>query len=143
MMIEIKNTSNNKEATLEIVSNSLRWSVTSDEDIITFAQQYWKEGVDVVRDAYNHKTHASNIVTRKIHNNDPHFELAFIEFLKEHGYEVRVRNLEDEAEIKTLLEVIPDDNENKKHILQRLSVMSRLEQTFLLKQLRQLIKKKE
>lgn len=64
------------------------------------------------------------------------FPLALRDYLKMVGYTVIEKHPQIEADILSLLEDVPDSNEDKKDILNRLKSMSHLEQTALLEELK-------
>ncbi len=65
------------------------------------------------------------------------------DFLRHNGYIVEEIHPEIEREIRMLIEEVPDDSPDKKHVLEKLSGMTHLEQTAILEALRDADKGKE
>ena len=97
------------------------------------------EGISMIRDVYDPERESFSLVRGVVPQGHELFPLALKKFLEEKGYEV-VEESDDrtEEELKKILDSFPDDNEDKADILNRLSEMSRLEKTLLLRELKKI-----
>ena len=109
-----------------------------DAEFVSWLESCLKNGITRFVDLPDEATHSLTITEQGVSSDDPGFPLALKEFLTSSGYEIIEKHPEIEEEIKQFLAVFPDDNKDKKDILQRLPKMSHLEQTTILKGLQAL-----
>ncbi len=92
----------------------------------------------VTKDIYDSHEKKFTMMQATVSRGHELFPVAITQYLKRHGYETSEYHPETQNAIRALLETFPDDNEDKQYFLSRLSDMSRLEQTLLLRELSKL-----
>lgn len=112
----------------------------SDDVFVARLKAAVQKGIQQRKDFYNKEKNRYIMAEKPIASSDPHFPLAFKDFLKREGYRVSERTPELDAEIIRILEIIPDENTDKANILKRLPLMTRLEKSFIMEGLRIIVK---
>lgn len=105
--------------------------------------QMQKEGITQTKSIHDLKNKLSSIVSGPIESNDPNYPLAFKGFMEQKGYRVAKQYPKIEQEIRDLLVRFPEGVENKQEIEDSLPQMSHLEQTYILKSLKQFLAKEK
>ena len=113
-----------------------------DSNFGIFVDETMKNGISQNRDIYNEKEDKFILVNGPIDPSDKNFPLAFKEYLERNGYDVTEMHPEIEEEIKSLLEVVKGEDDEKKELLDRLPNMSYAEQTYVLGELRAILEDK-
>lgn len=125
---------NNKLAIIEInETNEISYHEIQNTAFRNFLKEIAIKGVPAKREIFDTKTNISKIVVGRVKKTDPNFKLSLKEFLENIGLVVKERWPEREVEIKKLLNKFPDDNPNKKYILEHLEELPTWIQTRLLK----------
>ena len=137
MTIEIKDSNKKTYALLATEAGRVEFLGEADGAFRKFLEEAVKDGITARRDLYDQATKTYKIVEGPIASSDPLFPVALKEFLVRQGYKVSEKHPEMEDEIKKRLAGFPDDNPDKQYLTRRLPEMSHLEQTYLLKELKQ------
>ena len=112
-----------------------------DADFKQFVIEAWRKGITRLVDRHQENGN-SFVIQEPVSDIDPLFPLAFKEYLEREGYNVIEKHPKVEEAIRQLLAGFPDDNPDKKDILERLQEMSYLEQTAILEGLKQVVQEK-
>ena len=104
-----------------------------DQTLSDFVERSLTSGIDRFRDIHEDKTFRT--VREPITKDDPGFPLAFLEWLRRHGFDVRERHPEVDEEINLLLRRLPDETLKSK-VAAELPSMNYLEKTLILESLR-------
>jgi hypothetical protein len=136
LILKVKNSRGDYLGMIEFIDNKPQLIGDDyDKDFARFVRGSIDKGITVLKDQYDEKDRMFVMSEESISSDDSLFPTAFKEYLRRSGYNVVEKRPEVEEEIRQLLKEYPD-NEDKKDILSRLSEISYLEQTLLIKGLK-------
>lgn len=135
MKLQVFKTNKTFLATLEIAPGSIKFIEGSDKELAFWVNKMLKEGAPVRGDVINGDL--LTMIEKVIKPSDNNFPYAVRDFLPTLGYLVTEKHPETEEEIRKLLASYPDSSKEKQKIIKELPSMSHLEQTLLLKALKQ------
>ena len=105
-----------------------------DDNLLNFIEDALKNGIKQNKELVEDNKRV--IYEVDIKQSDSNFPLAFLEWLRRHGYKVEILHPEVDKEIDELSKKIPKDNPIRKKIAEDLPNMTYLEKTFILEVLR-------
>jgi|GEM_PF-6308134 len=136
MLIQIKNIKGDSLITIKCNPDNIEFEDIQDEKFRSWLKEQISGGITQTKEVYNPDSKTYSIIEGPIEKNDANYCLVLKDFLKRSGYVVIEKHPEIEEEIKEILKKIPDDNEDKKIILEKLHNLSYLEQTTILEELK-------
>lgn len=107
-----------------------------DEEFRRFLEGELRSGISAIEDIYDKSSKTFAMTKKEVKRDDPLFGFAVTDFLRMNGFSVMSKELDDE--IGTILNNFPEDNEDRKELSEKLSSMSNLEKTLLLRELKKI-----
>lgn len=135
MVLRIYDKKFNFLAEMKFQAREAIFTEVKDEKIRGFIEGLLESGVLAMRETYKRDDDRFTMIAGRVFPGMPFFELDLKKVLETKEYIVRERDLKGEDEIKVLLEGIPDDNEDKKWVLENLPNLSYLQRIYLMREL--------
>ena len=132
MNYQIKNNRNTIVAEIEVDKSVFNVSYF-DEKFKKFLERELEKGIFTIEDIYDKKSKTFGMTRRGVKREDELFGFAVMDFLRMTGFSITPKEVD--KEIKTILSGFPEDNEDRKELLEKLPSMSNLEKTLLLREL--------
>ena len=124
-------------ALLECDKGVFRYKGDADPEFKTFLEGSIARGIPSSAEHHGRNGLRSSVITRTSISNEDVEPYMLRDFLMREGYAVDEIHPEIEREIRALVEEIPDDNPEKRRLLEKLPSMTNLEQSAILEALRE------
>lgn len=137
MIYQIKNNQNKLLAEVEAEKDIFNIKYL-DREFEKFLESEIEKGISALQDVYNKDSRVFVMSKQEVKTEDELFGFAVIDFLRMNGFKVGADEPKIDEDVKSILKEFPDDNKDKKELLDKLSRMTYLEKTLLLKELKKI-----